>query len=231
MNRKAFYAQLRKRNSGVFGTSLTQGQVEGMEALLTAGQYLPLAHLAHVLAEVFHETGAKMMPVRETFARSDDEAIDRLERAWRRGQLTWVTKPYWRKDKDGKTWLGRGAIQITHPENYQKATKLTGVDLVSNPNAALQINVSAKIAVEGCRTGMFTGKKLSDFDRATVGYDHFNARSIVNGDKGAMGKHMEAYGRAFERALEAAAYKPAEPLKEAPDSPAERRKWWQVWRR
>ena len=34
MNRSAFYAALRRRSSGVFGTSLSQKQVDGLNAIL-----------------------------------------------------------------------------------------------------------------------------------------------------------------------------------------------------
>lgn len=35
MDRSRFYAALRRRDSGVFGTSLTQAQVDRLEAILT----------------------------------------------------------------------------------------------------------------------------------------------------------------------------------------------------
>lgn len=206
MNREAFFAALRKRDSGVFGTSLSQRQVEGVEDILVAGARLPLPHLAHCLAEAYHETGRTMQPVRETFADTDQSAVARLEHAWTRGQLSWVRTPYWRFDGDGKTWLGRGYVQLTHKANYQKASVLTGVDLVSNPHLAMESEIAARILVEGCASGMFTGKKLGDFNGSP--YDHYNARAIVNGDKGKNGRKIAGYARAFERALVAAGYAP-----------------------
>lgn len=204
MNRSAFFNHL--RHSGVFATSLTGGQVNGCEALLDAGEGYDLPHLAHVLAEVYHETGGGMLPVKETvFAHSKDKnptdktVIGRLNRAFSRGKLTWVKTPYWRGG-----WFGRGQIQITHESNYRKASALVGVDLVANPNRALDLDISAQIACQGCRSGMFTGKRLSDFDGPE--YDHHNARAIVNGDKRAMGPTMVKYGKAFEAALHAGGY-------------------------
>lgn len=216
MNRAAFYKSLRRRNSGVFGTSLSQQQVDGCEAIIGAGRGLPLPHLAHCMAEAYHETGATMAPVRETFAKTDDQAIARLERAWAKGQLSWVSKPYWRKDEQGRSWLGRGFVQLTWRDNYEKAAALTGVDLVGNPNAAMRPKVAAQILCEGCRVGMFTGKKLADFDGVT--YDHASARAIVNGDKNkvddgmTMGDRIAGYAHAFEAALAAAGYRAQPPL-------------------
>jgi len=51
MKRKTFFAALRARNSGPFGTSLSTPQVQGIEALLDAGRALPLrpTHLVTVI--------------------------------------------------------------------------------------------------------------------------------------------------------------------------------------
>ena len=54
MNRANFYASVRQRASGVFGTSLSQGQVEGCEAILDEAERrgTPLFHLAAIFSEV-----------------------------------------------------------------------------------------------------------------------------------------------------------------------------------
>lgn len=204
IDKETFFSALRARNSGVFGTSLSQKQVSGTEAILDACVDFPLSHTAHVLAEVYRETGGGMWPVKETvYSYSKDQnpsdalVISRLERAWKRDQLPWVHVPYWR---DG--WFGRGQIQLTHEDNYRKASALVDVDLVSNPSAALNLEVSAKIAAEGCRAGMFRGHRLADFDRPD-GYDHYSARDIVNGDKKAVGDEIAESAAAFEKALKA----------------------------
>lgn len=222
MRRDTFFTALRARDSGVFGTALSQGQVEGCEALLDACAGFALPHVAHVLAEVYHETGGGMVPVKETVYRtskdrnpSDAVVMARLETAWQRGQLSWVKTPYWR---DG--WFGRGQIQLTHENNYRRASALVGADLVARPERALELPISAQIAAEGCKAGMFTGKKLADFNGAE--YDHYNARAIVNGDKGKNGPAVAAYARAFERALLAADWRsvlPPSPDVEPVDPP------------
>ena len=101
MNREAFYASLRARGSGVFGTSLTQGQVDGLEAILAACDGLPVTHAAYVLATAYHETARTMQPVRETLASTDDQAIARLDKAFASGRLKSVKNPYWRGCTDG----------------------------------------------------------------------------------------------------------------------------------
>jgi hypothetical protein len=122
MNREAFFAALRRRGSGVFGTALKPAQTAGITAILAEAlkRHTPLAWLAYILATVYHETARTMQPVRETLAKSDDAAIAILEKSWAAGKMPWVKSPYWRKDVDGRSWLGRGLVQLTHLVNYQK---------------------------------------------------------------------------------------------------------------
>ena len=210
-NPKAFFAHLRKQDSGVFGAPLSFKQVDGINAILTAAKGQPLDHVANCLAQVHRETGGGMYPVKETVYMSsttrnpsDKTVIDRLNEAFANGQLSWVRTPYWRGG-----FFGRGQIQLTHKSNYRKMSKLVGVDLVANPSAALRLDVSAKVAALGMVTGAFTGAKLSDYDGPT--FDHIGARSIVNGDakgrdKGStktVGQIIHANALSFTLALEA----------------------------
>jgi hypothetical protein len=50
-------------------------------------------------------------------------------------------------------FFGRGYIQLTWRKNYELWSKLTGVDLVSNPDAVLQPELSALILVKGMNEG------------------------------------------------------------------------------
>ena len=114
---------------------------------------------AYVLASVYHETGGRMVPVRETFATSDAQAKSRLTAAWKSGKLPWVKSDYW-----SGGFFGRGDIQLTHEANYRKAGQKLGYgnEFVSNPDRLLESEISAKVAVAGCQEGWFTGKKLGN---------------------------------------------------------------------
>ncbi|QAZ46752.1 hypothetical protein [Mesorhizobium sp. Pch-S] len=186
MDRSKFYESLRARNSGVFGTSLSQTQVNGTEALLNEGQSigLPLRQLAYVLATAYHETARTMLPIEE----------------YGKGKGRPYGKPAGPYDK---IYFGRGFVQLTWLENYQHAGEVLGINLVKFPEKALDLDIASEILFRGMMEGWFTRKKLSDYisgDKA----DYVNARRIVNGmDKAEL---IAGYAKAFETALRAAGY-------------------------
>lgn len=199
LNRTIFFDHVRK---ALFRGRMSRPQVEGIEAILDGWRArVPCGRsdaLAYVLATAFHETAATMQPVRETLASTDATAIARLERAFAGGRLEAVKTPYWRLDEDGKTWLGRGLVQLTHRRNYEAMSALTGIDLVADPGRAMQMDVAVAILIEGMRRGSFTGKRLDDYFglRRT---DWAGARRIINGTD--LAELVATYGRTFAEAL------------------------------
>lgn len=180
MDRRIFFAGLRH---AVFGGRLAEGQVAGIEAVLTrfaARGWSDPRWLAYMLATAHHETGGTMQAVRETFAADDDEAVARLERAFRAGKLPTVTTPYWRRDAAGRSYYGRGLVQITHRENYARMSRVVGHDLVAEPDLALRLDVAATILVVGMTEGLFSGARLADYF-VGIKADWQGARNIVNG--------------------------------------------------
>jgi predicted chitinase len=154
-----------------------------------------------MLATAHHETGGSLQAVRETFAATDDEAVARLERAFRAGKLPTVTTPYWRRDAGGRSYYGRGLVQMTHRENYQKMSRITGLDLVAEPDLALRLDVAATILVVGMTEGLFSGARLADFF-CGMKADWTGARKIVNGrDRAAK---IAATARIFDAAIRSA---------------------------
>lgn len=153
---------------------------------------------AYVLATAKWETGHTFKPVRETKANTDDRAIEILDRAWKSGRLSWVRTPYWRKDNKGKSWLGRGFVQLTWKRNYKKAGEKLGVDLLSDPNKALDPDIAASILVVGMKEGWFTGKRLDRY--VTLQTSNFlAARRVVNGNDRA--SKIAAIARTYDRVL------------------------------
>ena len=180
INRTTFFAMVRQ---APFGGKLMTAQIDGMNFLLNAWEaspYTDLRWLAYMLATVFWETSRSMQPIREANGSSDAQTIARLDAAWKAGRMPQVKAPYWR---DG--WFGRGYVQITHRDAYAAMTKLIGVDLVANPDKALDPDIAAKIMFEGMLRGVskrgdFTGKSLEDFFNNTT-EDPENARMVING--------------------------------------------------
>jgi len=113
----------------------------------------------YILATAEWETAHTCEPVREAFW---------LSEGWRERHLRYY--PYY----------GRGFVQITWKENYEKFSKLLGIDLVNDPDLALDPVVAVDILVLGFRDGMFTGYKISDFVNSKH-TDYVGARKCING--------------------------------------------------
>lgn len=195
LNRTTFFAYVRK---SPFGGKLSQSQVDGMTAILDEWEKRRLSDirwLAYMLATAFHETGARMQPVRETFATSDAQAIARLDKAYAAGKLPQVSKPYWRPNAAGLAYFGRGLPQITHEANYAK------FGIAKTPNDALKMPVAVRIMFDGMINAKFTKYRLSDFFNSTID-DPIGARRIVNGQDKA--KLIAGYHNSFLSALNAA---------------------------
>lgn len=222
MNRPSFYAALRQRGSGVFGTSISSKQVEGVEAILDEAERrgTSLFHLAAILAEAYHETGGAMQPVSENL----NYSAQRLTQVWpKRFQTLSAAKPYANNPRrlankvygdrlgnvdpdDGWIYRGRGLAQITGRANYQK------FGIAGTPDKASEMATAVRILFDGMEKGLFTGKKLENFDYLVTktpevpGYRYYVSRSIINGDVPTNGSKIEKYGKSFEAALRAAGY-------------------------
>lgn len=169
---------------------LTQEQVVGLEWLLreisSRWPLLEQGKLAYILATVHWETAKRFEPVREAyylpFAEQDRER-------WRQKHLARYY-PYY----------GRGYIQITWKTNYQWLAEITEVDVVSNPDLALQREVALQALVRGMLEGQF-GRPLGRYFTATKA-DWVGARGSVNGQDRAeaIAKVAQAYYRCLESA-------------------------------
>lgn len=227
MNRSAFYAALRRRGSG--GTSLSKGQVAGIEAILDEGQRrgLTVQHLAAVLSESHHETGGMMQPLEENL----NYSAKRLTQVWpSRFPTIAAAAPYANNPRklankvyggrlgntgpdDGWTFRGRGLAQITGKANYVK------FGLAGTPDKAHDMATAIRILFDGMTDGVFTGKRLANYD-APEGYRYAASRAIINGDVKANGARIEKYGRAYEAALREAGYVPGVVTPTTPTAPA-----------
>ncbi len=192
-----------------FGGRLTATQVEGTEAIINeferAGD-ADMRKLAYILATAFHETGGKMIPVREGFAKTDARARHIIrKRRYAMPDATSNGKPL--NDQYGHVYYGRGHVQLTWADNYKRMGDILGIPLLQNPDLALDPDYSARILVEGMMRGKsnrgdFTGKALEDYFNDHKD-DPVGARRIVNGtDKANL---IATYHKTFLDALQHAA--------------------------
>lgn len=161
----AFFSAVRQ--SAPLGPTLSQAEVDGCVRILTACVGSPLAYTAYILATDIHETAGTMRPIAE----------------YGKG----AGKPYGQPGRNGgQRPYGRGDVQLTHDDNYERADAELGLNggLIANYELALDPEISARIIVRGMTAGWFTKKRLADYLPATgaATRDQFkSARRIVNG--------------------------------------------------
>ncbi len=98
------------------------------------------------------------------------------------------------KSKPYYPWYGRGLVQCTWEPNFKKFG-------CSSPNDMLTWPFALRAMFDGMMSGIFTGRKLSQYFNATVD-DPFGARHIINGtDKAGL---IAGYHTAFLAAIDAA---------------------------
>lgn len=170
-----FFEAVRSR----FGP-LSQKQVDGFNALLSALKGWPVSWVAYGLATAWHETAHTMQPIAE-YGRGNG-------------------RPYGKPGKNGgQIPYGRGYVQLTWDVNYERADKELGLSgaLVADYDKTMEPDIAARILRDGMEQGWFTGKKMANY----LPGDYINARRIINGtDKAAQ---IAGYARNFETALKA----------------------------
>jgi hypothetical protein len=133
--------------------------------------------IAYVLATVQWETAHTFKPVKEAYWKSE---------LWRQQNLRYF--PYY----------GRGFVQLTWKSNYAKFSGILAIDMIKDPDLALDPYVSAFILVYGFKHGTFTGKAIAHYINESK-TDFIGARRCINGtDKAIQIKNL-AY--AFLRQL------------------------------
>lgn len=168
--------------------SLDQEQVDITNGLLSGASHWPIGWLAYGLATAWHE--ARLKPIHEM------------------GGPTYLSRYEGRADLgnthkgDGVRFAGRGLVQLTGRRNYTAASEHLGVDLVADPDLALDPEIATKILIWGMEKGVFTGKSLSTYvsDNGSIP-EWINARRIINGtDKAQL---IAGYAEKFKNALQA----------------------------
>lgn len=142
-----------------FDFSTSEGTIEAIKAeCLRQGIGLP-TQVAYVLATTEWETNHTFKPVKEAYWLSED---------WRQSNLRYF--PYY----------GRGYVQLTWEDNYRRYGEILNLDLVGNPDLALDPKNALFILVHGFKNGTFTSKKITHYINKDE-TDFINARRCING--------------------------------------------------
>ena len=225
----AFFASVR---ASLFGGALTQGQVNGLNAVADAFAEHgdgDIRKLAYCLATKYHEVGEAMAPKVESLTYT---SASRIRAVWpSRFKTLADAAPYVRQPQklanfvygdradlgndrpnDGWTYRGRGDAQLTGKGRYARFSALVGYGLVGNPELLLDVKIAAAVLVIGLVRGEFTGRRLADGVP-----DFVAARACVNGDGRANGKKIAGYAKKFLAALKGGLSDVAKP--DAPPEP------------
>ena len=187
---KEFYDDVRP----LFGGHMSQSQVDGIEAILTAIENAGITDerkTAYILATIFHECAKTMQPIAEFGKGAGRDYGKKLKMGGGPGKRI----PYNTPDE---LYYGRGYVQLTWYENYENMGRLLHVDLLNIPELALEPAIAAAIMIKGMTGGLFTGRSLGEFmtDDHT---DWVNARKIINGLDHA--ETIAGYAKVFYKGL------------------------------
>lgn len=182
---------------------LSQSQVDAINFIVEAmdkDKSITYPQGAYILATTWHETATTMFPIAEY-----GKGKGRPYGTWyknSKGEL------YSYKNGNRNTvylqseyphlYYGRGETQNTWFDNYEKLSKVFNVDFLNNPDLLLTQEWSTPVTIYSMKSGLYTGKKLSDYINQSK-KDYVNARRIINGmDKASL---IAGYAETFEKAL------------------------------
>lgn len=172
---------------------LTQDMVDNINLIVETCEKYELSYpqTAYLLATTYHETAHTFKPIKEY---GSDKYLSKYDT----GRLAKVLGNTPQADGDGQKYAGKGYVMITGVNNYKFAGEQLGIDLINNPDLALEPKHAAEILVKGSKYGWFTSKTLKDYinDKKK---DYYNARKVINGlDKAQL---IANYAVVFEKAL------------------------------
>ncbi|SEA21751.1 hypothetical protein SAMN05660964_01141 [Thiothrix caldifontis] len=176
IQKETFFAQI---GSALFKNRLSDTQRQGLNTLLGYWEQhfskQDLRWLAYVLGTVHHEVRKSMQPIHEDGA--DQYFFDKYDIQGHNPETAKELGNIY--PGDGVKFHGRGFVQLTGRSNYAYWAKRLNLDLLNDPDNALQPEVASTILFHGMIEGRFTGKALSDYINETE-EDWINARRIVN---------------------------------------------------
>lgn len=186
INREAFYSACSKPFPKYLFKGEPRKTFDSIFDYWETTEYKDKRWLAYILATAYRESAGTMQPVREGLCSTNECSIK---------SVTALLKKNNRPDSEnyalpinGKSYYGRGLVQITHKRNYDRVGKALGWknELVKNPDLALDREKAIRILVEGSVQGMFSKNKKTGEPRKLSMYlndkttDWVGARGIIN---------------------------------------------------
>lgn len=168
-----FYKRIQK---DIFNGRMSTQHYDGIEAIMQKWKESTMSDirwLAYMLATVYHETAGTMYPIEE-FGKGRGRIYGK--------KIKQSREPY---DTPDKIYYGRGYVQLTWYENYERMGRILNIPLLQKPELALVTWHAADIMFEGMTKGSsgrgdFTGRSLEQYFNKTTN-DPINARRIING--------------------------------------------------
>lgn len=194
----------------MFSGKLSNAQVAGIKAILSAASHHPISWVAYELATAFHETGGKMAPNRENM----NYSVAGLRATFGRHRISDADCRKYGRSKsqsanqvaianivyggefgrtqlgnvmpgDGWKYRGGGMCHNTGRRNAERADQDMGLGgaYLANPDVILDIDIAAREMVTGMETGRYSGKNLARYlGKERADHDDFMAaRPIING--------------------------------------------------
>ena len=225
MDKKKFFDSVRASNSGIFDNTLSQVQVDSMNAILDNADGFPLSWLAYTMATAYGETGmdySRTENMNYTSAARIEQVFSNERRLGIPGSQL-VRNPQKLANTvysgilgnggpdsgDGWKYRGHGLPQVTGRTNFEKVRRLTGLEVVANPSLLLSPVPSARALLAAMEAGIYTGKKAADYlprEGKATREQFRQARRIINGMFAA--DKFAGYALAFQDALIKANYAP-----------------------
>lgn len=185
INREVFFNDIK---DSLFSGKLEQSQIDGINVILDEWENRKLTDsrwLAYMLATAYHETDHTMKSIEV-----------------RGGIVTAYGTP---DPETGLVYYGRGLIQLAWKDNYAKVGKLINIDLINNPDKALEPSTATKVLFEMMINGLASkdangkGIRLGDYFNEKQ-EDWYNARRIINRLDRA--QKIADYAKKFNTAIE-----------------------------
>lgn len=137
------------------------------------------AKIAFGFGTIKKETNGTFAPVNEGYWLKDSNRVNTLYNYYRNNNVKALATIF-PNGRNGKNYLGRGYVQVTHDYNAQKLQEALGIPFYENPDLLLDAGNAFKAMEYGVSTGLFTGKKLDDYFSGDEP-DFFKSRKIING--------------------------------------------------